>query len=133
MGQLPNYESSSARFVAEVLEGSENPFWTLEAMGENMNQIYTELHKLGMDIGSIENGRRTLPSGQSKRLMEHLQAVSDYEQKLFNYFAALLPAVYQFSDHADEQPMDADERQHLRELIRYHESKWADFMSTLGK
>ena len=44
MSDIPSYESSKARFVAEVLNGSENPFWTLEALG-GIPELNTKWHQ----------------------------------------------------------------------------------------
>jgi hypothetical protein len=131
MSDIPSYESASARFAAEVLNGERNPFVTLEAQGENIQMLWSILAKQGAEVWEKNSaGASKRPEGNPGSLMYYVRAVDMYNREMFNYFAAILPDLYAFSE-SDVETLDPAERERLRELIRRHEAEWVEFMSSL--
>lgn len=133
MSEIPDYGSVSARFVAEVLNGDVDPFATLEAQGESIQMLWNILAKQGVDVWEkTPTGANKRPQGEVGTLTYYVRAVDMYNSKMLNYFTALLPDLYAYSERNTEV-LDTDERERLRELIRRHEARHVEFMSKLGR
>jgi len=133
MSDISSYESISARFAAEVLNGDENPFHTIEGQGECIQMLWSLLAKQGIEVwAKNERGANVRPSGEVGTLVYYVNAVDQYNHKLLNYFAAILPDLHDFAEGETETLAPA-ERERLREIIRRHESRWVEFMTKLGE
>ena len=99
-------KSYSAEYIQQLLDGEENPFWTLEALGEQANACWGALAKMGIEVidPTPEGQRQALrPRGNPGEIIYHLRAVEEYQKKLWNAFAALLPDILDFSDGESHQ------------------------------
>jgi hypothetical protein len=105
-------QSASARFVLEVRDGKENPFWTNEAIGEHIGNLWYLIHTLGIDLG--DKDKVGTPA-------YHLRVIEKYHGKEFQYFAALLPDVYDASDDEKALPKMHDR---LTQLANEHQAEW---------
>lgn len=125
---MSNKQSASARMVMEVRDGKENPFWTIEALGEQLGSVRHELAGMGHPIPIPTFYAQTKTPEfwegitQDKGLIYHFLAVEEYQQKVFQYMAALLPKLYAASD-GDEEAL-ASIKQELTNLANEHQRKW---------
>lgn len=111
-------QSASARMVLEVRDGTENPFWTNEALGEHVGSLQYALGELVAKYGLTQGDGKP---DWLKEVYYHLKAINDYQQNEFQYFAALLPDVYDASDNPDAVAAMHDR---LTKLAQDHQTEW---------
>lgn len=126
--EKPKYnpdESYSAYLCRLIASGDENPFWTIEAQGENIQMCWVALAKQGVEVWErTENRSPKRPQGTPGELVYHLRAVDEYNHKMLNAFSALLPDL----KAASEGDMDALARirPQLEALAKHHQERWDD-------
>ncbi len=87
--------SYSAQLCEEVRDGQENPFWTIEALGEHVQACWGALGKMGIPVWkNVDSRPLERPNGEIGSITYHLKAIDEYHQKILNVVAALLPDLY---------------------------------------
>jgi hypothetical protein len=117
-------KSHNAKLCEKIRDGEENPFWTVEALGEHVQACWGALAEMGFDVWKRdEAGRATgRPDGEVGSIIYHLKAVNEYEQRVFNYMAALLPDLYRMSE--GETVGLNKLKLELEELAKRHQRAW---------
>lgn len=127
---MTSKQSASARMVLEVRDGEENPFWTIEALGEQIGSLGYCLSQAGITINrppynaSTEQAKEfwdSIPS-EHRDILYHFLAAEKYQQQIFQYVAALLPKLYAASD-GDTEAL-ASIKDELTALAQAHQEKW---------
>lgn len=98
-----NKKPHSAMLCEVIAEGESNPFWTLEAIQEHCNMLWSWWNKFG-DISPIENGRRII-YGKTGDFDFELYVIERYVQEVFNSIAAIMPDLYAASK-GDQQALE---------------------------
>ena len=119
-----NGQSPSAKMVMEITEGKENPFWTIEALQENLGMVWTKLAENGIDVWDRSGTFLTRPKGKPGELIYYLNAVDEYAQKIFQHFAALDHDVYKASDGDEEAFKRMQQR--LAIIAARHQKEWEE-------
>jgi hypothetical protein len=115
-------QSFSEKYVLDVAEGKENPFYTFEALQENLQAIWGVLAKAGENVWDDSEGYLQRPKGEVGSLIYHLSAVDNYASRLFSGFAALEPDVYAASEGEEEAFERMQKRLHI--LAKRHAREW---------
>lgn len=98
--------SYSEDMLKKIEQGQENPFWTIEALGEH--------------AGSLQY---VMGQGNQEQMKYHLHAIQDYSQKLFQVMAALLPELYESSEGEREPKLPPDAYERVRTHLARYEAK----------
>jgi hypothetical protein len=125
--------SSRAKYVDDVLNGVENPFATLEALGEHVQMLWMKLGESGVNVWETdERGALHRPKGHPGEMVYHLNAVDQYRYELLNGFSALLPELHDASE-GDQYALELIRSPELTSLRDRHEREWQNLMSTFKK
>lgn len=126
---MAEYSSPNAQYVDAVLRREENPFATVEALGEHIGMLWGILAKTGVEVWEQdEKGHKQRPKGKPGEAVYHLRAVDNYQQKLTNAMGALMPDLSK-ADEADDEAFARIETE-LIALRDRHEQRWLEFMAT---
>lgn len=123
-------QSASARMVLEVRDGEENPFWTIEALGEQLGSLGYSLSQAGITIrrpaynassAQLKGFWDNIPA-EHRDILYHFLAAEKYQQQIFQYVAVLLPKLYAASD-GDIEAL-ASIKDELTALAQAHQTEW---------
>lgn len=119
-------KSHSASYIQQIIDGAENPFHTIEALGQHVGMCWHVLAHDGIEVWEAdEKGHKHRPKGTPGTMVYHLRAIDTYQSNLFQAMAALLPELYS----ASEGDIEALSRVKtwLEELRDFHERRYTAF------
>ena len=119
-------KSFSAKTVEAVRDGEENPFWTIEAIGEHVGACWGALAKMGIKVWEDRDDKRLVRErGEVGSITYHLRAIDEYQQSVFNAIAALLPDIKRMSE--GETTALNKLKLELTQLAERHQREWERF------
>ena len=89
-------KSPNAEICQQVMGGTENPFWALEAAQEHCNSMWHWWMSLGHEASSVD-GRRII-TGSVGDFDFELHTIEQYLTEVFNQLAAIEPDLYAASE-----------------------------------
>lgn len=118
-------KSYSAECVEKVRDGEENPFWTIEAIGEHVQACWGALGRMGINVLDDTDKIKGRPKGQPGDIVYHLRAIDEYQQKVWNVVSALLPDIKRMSE--GETIALNKLKLELTQLAERHQREWERF------
>lgn len=114
-------ESHNAKLCQSIADGENNPFWTIEAVQEHINMLWSWYRKQGYEVPPIENGKRQV-IGSTGDFDHELVVIGGYVQNILDMLSALMPDLYKASD-GDTEALSRLEP-FLKDMRDRHESRW---------